>query len=286
MERISRALELARAQRDARSSDAQLDPQRTADVKFETKASVVEQIHDATKSSLDRTTAHQLPTIQLDPVHQERERIVAPGCVGAMGAPYKMLRTQVLKRMDQLGSNTLAVLSGTSGAGKTLTAINLAIAISADPGRTALLVDFDLRNPCIARRLGFVPEVGVEECLANGRSVHEAMVKIEGYDRLRVLPARERVAQSSELLHSRRTVDIFMELRARYANRVLVFDLPPVLQADDALAFSKLVQAGLVVVGERRSRREDITRTIELLHELPIVGTVLNGSRDDSRMVY
>ena len=59
----------------------------------------------------------------------------------------------------------------------------------------------------------------------------------------------------------------------------MIFDLPPVLQADDALAFSRLVQAGLLVVSDERTQRNDVRRCMSLLGDLPLVGTVLNAAR-------
>ena len=50
--------------------------------------------------------------------------------------------------------------------------------------------------------------------------------------------------------------------------------------AIDALAFSRHVQAGLLVVAECVSGREAIKRSLALLDKLPIVGTVLNRSRE------
>lgn len=232
------------------------------------------------------TIVFKSPVIQPDRSHLEVERILPPGAGGVMGNPYKMLRTQVLRRMEQLGANTLAVMSPNEGAGKTLTAINLAIAIAAETGRTALLVDLDLRNPSVHRRFGFVPELGVEECIRDRRPVQEAMVKIAGYDRLTVLPAKARADNSSELLTDQMAEQLVNDLRTRYANRVIIFDLPPVLQADDALAFSRHVQAGLMVVSEGKTRREDVMRSITLLHDLKIVGTVLNGAREKVQAYY
>lgn len=232
------------------------------------------------------TMAFKSPLFKLDPEQRERERILPPNAAGPLGSSYKMLRTQVLRRMDQLHANTLAVLSPMPGAGKTLTAINLAIAIAAEAGRTTLLVDLDLRNPCIAKRFGVQLKIGIEDCLQSRRPIQEAMVKIDGYERLTLLPARRRVEHSSELLTDRRCADLIAEMRTRYANRIVIFDLPPVLQADDALAVSRSLQAGLVVVGEGKTKRDEVTRTIELLHELTIVGTVLNASRDSDRMHY
>lgn len=232
------------------------------------------------------TLRFQSPVMDVKTEWLEQQRVLLAGAGGAAGGPYKMLRTQILRRMDQLAINTLAVLSPTAGAGKTLTAINLAIAIAAANGRTVLLVDFDLRNPSIHHRFGFQPQLGVEECLTSERAVQEAMVKLRGYDRLTILPASGRVENSSELLSDQRAATLVAEMRARYANRVLIFDVPPVLQADDALAFMKHVQAGIVVVNEGSTKREDITRTMELLHGTKIIGTVLNGARDPIHTYY
>lgn len=232
------------------------------------------------------TILFQSPIIDVNEAWLEQQRVLTAGARGPLGAPYKMLRTQVLRRMEQLNATTLAVMSPTAGAGKTLTAINLAIAIAAEQGRTVLLVDFDLRNPSIHQRFGFQPELGIEDCLHANRPIQEAMVKLRGYERLTVLPARARVESSSEVLADSRTATLVTEMKSRYANRVLIFDVPPVLQADDALAFTKNIQAGLVVVNEGATKREDVTRTIELLRDTKIVGTVLNGAREPTQTYY
>ncbi len=229
---------------------------------------------------------YRTPSINVDPVLLERERILPAGAGGQYGPAYKLLRTQALKRLEQIGATSLAVISPSSADGKTLTAINLAIAVAATTGRTALLVDFDLRNPSLHRRFGFEPTVGVEECLEARRPIHEALVRIAGYERLTLLPARSRVEQSSELLTANRVGEIITELRTRYTNRVLIFDLPPVLHADDALAFSQHMQAALLVVSERHTKREDVTRTLELLRDTPVIGTVLNQSRTQDMRAY
>lgn len=172
------------------------------------------------------TIAFRSPTISVEREQLENQRIISAGAGGPIGSPYKMLRTQVLRRMEQLGASTLAVLSPTEGAGKTLTAINLAIAIAAETGRTALLVDLDLRNPSVHRRFGFKPDLGVEKCLLSRHPVQDAMVKIAGYERLTVLPASLRVDNSSELLTDQAAAQLVEELRTRYANRIIIFDLP------------------------------------------------------------
>ena len=307
MERITRALELARAQRERETRGGSTSAPGPAAPPPVSPVAAAPNVPPAAISAagptLARSRGEPVAKVQAEPgagdtatlrtrtidasmATLERERILAPGASGPNGGPYKMLRTQVLLRLAQLGANTLAVLSPTEGAGKTLTAINLAIAISAEEDRTVLLIDFDLRNPSIAARFGIRPELGVEECIESGTPVRQAMIKIAGYERLTLLPARTRLEASSELLADQRTADIVAEMRARYANRILIFDIPPVLQADDALSFTRHVQAGLLVVREGDTRREDVTRSIELLRDLKIVGTVLNGSRDKSENSY
>jgi Mrp family chromosome partitioning ATPase len=235
---------------------------------------------------LSDTAVFKHRVIELDSKRMDDERILPPGATGDGGYPYKMLRTQVMRRMQELGTNTLAVLGASKGDGKTLTSINLAIAIAADLGHNALLVDLDLRNPSVHRRLGFEPDVGIDDCLLSRRPVWEAMVKVQGYYRLTILPARCATTQSSELIAGRGMADLIGELKTRYQNRILIFDLPPVLVADDALALSRHVQAGLFVVAEGRTSREDVKRSLVLLKDMRIVGTVLNRSRERAVSAY
>ncbi len=265
MDRITRALDLARAQGQLPTPPSAPAPK---------------------PQSGEATGTYFAPIIQLDPVVSEREHILPPNAGGPRGAAYKLLRTQVLQRLDQMNANTIAVMSAKENQGNTLTAINLAIAIAAEHGRTALLVDLNLRNPSIHRRLGFEPQTGVEECLRGARSVEQVIVRVAEYERLAVMPARLPVEHSSELLSSQRAAALMEELRNRYNNRIMIFDLPPILCADDALAFSRVVQAGLLVVADEKTRRDDVRRCVSLLGDLPLLGTVLNASRDASARQY
>ena len=201
-------------------------------------------------------------------------------------ASYKMLRTRVLQKMKEHGWNTLAVVSPAANDGKTFTAINLAIAIAGDTQHSTLLVDLDLRRPSIHRRFGFEPEYGVDDCLQGKISLAAAMVAPVGFNKLVLLPAREPQRNSSELLTSEHAVSMVKEIKERYSHRIAIFDLPPVLGADDALAFAPLVDCALVVVGASHTRRDELARCLEVLHNIPIIGTVLNGSRTEHSSGY
>jgi protein-tyrosine kinase len=214
--------------------------------------------------------------VPLSPKHLEAQRIVSPGAVGPAAEGFRMLRTQVLQRMAAHQWRTLAMFSASPGEGRTTAAVNLAIQLANDRDHTVLLVDMDLRRPSVAATFGFAPEHGIEDVLTGRAEVPECLYHPEGFDRLVVLPARQPLSHSSEVLAGARCREVVAELRARYEDRIVICDLPPVLTTDDALAFAPHAECGLMVAVEGRTRRADLVRTIELLHKTPLVGTMLN----------
>jgi protein-tyrosine kinase len=212
----------------------------------------------------------------------ERNRVLDPSAPDRTAAAYRMLRTQVLQRMDAHAWRSLAVFSAGADDGKTTTAINLATSVAGDRLHTVLLVDFDLRHPRLGTAFGLAPEFGVDDVLAGVARLEDCLYHPEGFERLVLLPSRAPLHNSSEVLAGPRSRKLVEELRARYPERVIIFDLPPVLHADDALAFAPYVDCGLVVASEGHTRRNDLKRTMELLSKTPIVGTVLNRATDAS----
>jgi protein-tyrosine kinase len=275
MERLKRALELAKAERDGKT------PPTIADESVVSLHATVPPVN-AQDTMVVRTTRQ----VEVDPAVLRANGVLPPDTNAPAGHAYRMLRTQVLQRMRRRGWNTLAVLSATPDDGKTFTAINLAVAIAADTNHTTLLVDFDLRKPSVHQRFGFTPEKGVESCLREECGVAEVLLNPVGYKKLLLLPACGPVANSSELLSSEVARQFVSEVKNRYPNRIVLFDLPPVLGADDALAFAPQIDAAIVVVGEEHTRREDLVRCFEILRDVPVIGTVLNGSRTDSSLSY
>lgn len=189
---------------------------------------------------------------------------------------YKILRTQVLHRLRENGWNMLGVTSPRDGAGKTLTAINLAIATATEPTQTVLLVDADLRAPHVHGEFGLEQGPGLTEFLLDGRPIEELLL-YPGLGRLVVLPGGRGTEQSAELLTSPRMTALGKELKHRYASRVVIFDLPPVLDRADVLAFSPQLDALLLVVEEGKTLEPDLQQALQALKgSAPILGTVLN----------
>ena len=91
--------------------------------------------------------------------------------------------------------------SSSPGQGKTLTAVNLSIALAREMHRTVLLVDLDLRNPSVHKLFGLETHAGLVEHLLDDVPVSEILIN-PGIERLVVLPSGRSVMNSSELLSS------------------------------------------------------------------------------------
>jgi protein-tyrosine kinase len=268
MDRIRKALDLARMER-SHADAPRLEPVSTAEEPAK--------VHVVPAGAIGYSITKRFsPSAE----HLERNRIMSTSATGAAPAAYRMLRTQVLQRMDARTWRSLAIFSPGPEDGKTTTAINLAVSLASDRLHTVLLVDFDFKRPTVASCFGLTPEFGVDDVLTGNARVQDCLYHPEDFERLVLLPARSMLGNSSEILAGPRTRELVAELRGRYQDRVIIFDLPPVLNADDALAFAPLVEAGLVVTAEGWTRRNDLVRTMELLSATPLVGTVLNRAAD------
>lgn len=280
MERIKQAVEKAKAEREAAAT---AQPQVT---ESPPTAAAVSTPSGQQPPLQEKNIAYSRTRVEApDPAVLVRNRIVREEGDRSGLAAYKMLRTQVLQRMNAKGWNALALTSPASGDGKTLTAINLAISMARELGQTVLLVDLDLCNPTIHKYLGFNPGAGVVGYLRDGVSMNEVLVN-PGIDRLVVMPGGASVANSSEILSSEAVGKLVSEMKSRYPSRMVLFDLPPILQADDALAFAPHVDAFLMVLREGKTTRQEIEHAMELLQNVPIIGTVLNAAEQQTRSYY
>lgn len=190
---------------------------------------------------------------------------------------YRMLRTRVLQTMRNNGWTSVAVTGPATGCGKTLTAINLAVSLAMEVSNTVLLVDLDLRRPAIHKYFGYEPELGLSDYLTTDVPLHQLLFS-PGIDRLVVLPGRSALPNSAEMLRSPRMIALVNELKTRYPDRLIVFDLPPILAADDALAFSPYTDCFLMVAESGGTKKDDLQKAYSILKNTPLVGTVLNKS--------
>ena len=235
------------------------------------------------KSFDDPITANT-QRVKLDTDLLSRNHIITDEIDPGVRTAYKMLRTRVLQRMRANGWRSLAVTSASQGDGKSLTAINLAISMAGDVNHNVCLVDLDLRHSSIGSYLGLKPGPGVSDCLANQVPPEKIFVRPD-IERLVVAPNFKQVTHSSEMLSS----PAMHELNAMLVSdpsRIVIYDMPPLLSADDMLAFEPATDAILLVIAEGKTARTDSIKAFELLENLDVVGTVLNRSDEKTASYY
>jgi capsular exopolysaccharide synthesis family protein len=228
-------------------------------------------------------TYTQTKTVEVSSDLMKDRRILSEYHQGVFPDAYKMLRTQVLQRLGEKGWNSLAVTSPGVSEGKTLTAINLAISLSMEVNYTVLLVDADLRHPGVHTHFGINAERGLSDYLTDSLPLSDLLIHPANIPGFVILPGGKPLLNSAEMLNSPKMIRLVEELKSRYPSRIVIFDLPPVLNAADALAFSPYVDAALLVIEEGKSQREDVKHAVELLQCTNLIGTVLNKSRSGAR---
>ena len=189
---------------------------------------------------------------------------------------YKLLRTHILHKTKNENLNTIMFTGARPNEGKSLTIINMAISIAQEIDQTVLLVDADLRNPCIHKYFGLSGKRGLVDFFKGGLPIPELLIHPEQIGKLVILPGGKPVGNAAELITSPQMVDLVHELKHCYHDRYVLFDLPPLLNFADALAFAPLVD-GIVVVAEAgRTTREDLSQSLEMLQNFNVLGIVLN----------
>jgi capsular exopolysaccharide synthesis family protein len=220
----------------------------------------------------------QTRILNVSPGTLEANRVINIADNSPAVTAYKLMRTQVLRSMSKNGWNVLGVTSPGAGEGKTLTAVNLAVSLALDVNHTVLLADLDLRRPGVHRYFGLDAGRGLSDFLTEDFDLREILFN-PGMQRLIVLPGGTPLVNSAEMLSSPRMVWLAQELRSRYPARIVLCDMPPLLAADDVLAFAPYLDAVLLVAEEGRTSRGDLLRARELLHDIPVLGPVINKSR-------
>lgn len=195
---------------------------------------------------------------------------------------YKLLRTQIVQRCKPHNWNTIMITSALPGEGKTVTSINLAFTFAQAFGQTALLVDCDFQRQLVHQYLGVSSSMGLADYLQNGTPLKD-LILWPGVEKLTFISGGNPLHNSAELISSPAMAELMAEMKTRYPDRYLLFDLPPLLVGADALAFAPLVDCILLVVQPTTSF-DDLRRALDLVPKEKLLGFVLNrveASSDD-----
>ena len=187
---------------------------------------------------------------------------------------FRTLRSRLYRLREKSPIRTLLVTSTLPGEGKSFVALNLALAISRQHERRALLIDADLRASRLHVRLGAPSAPGLSDYLggkADEFSILQADPKVE----LFLVPAGRPVANPSELL-ANGMFRSFIDVISPVFDWVIV-DAPPVLAVADAEIIAEFCDGVIVVVRAGETAQDLVKTTLQEFRGNNLLGVVLNG---------
>ncbi len=209
---------------------------------------------------------------------------------------YHTLRTNIMSNLAAKGGSVSLVISSAGAAeGKTLTAVNFALA-AANSGLKTLLVDADLRRPAVNQIFGTRREPGLSDVLAGKADWRDAvlesadfimggldfdqLMRFPGIENLKVLNCGTQPGNVIDILDSANWKELMEELKGEFD--MIIFDAPPVLLFVDAVMIAKHAADGTVLVYKAgKIARGALKRASDQMDGsgAKMLGVVLNGVR-------
>ena len=192
------------------------------------------------------------PRLAIDREMLHDEGLIVPeDPVTGLLEEFRIVKRELLadaRATDDPRAHRILVCSPHPGEGKTYCATNLAIALAAERDVEVVLVDADVLNPSVARRLGIEAGEGLMDALSDSRIMPEDLVSPTDIDGLFIMQAGTSTSRDSENLTSARTPEVLDRLTRNAPNRFVIFDTPPALAASPAAELAAHVGQALLVV--------------------------------------
>lgn len=191
---------------------------------------------------------------------------------------------QSADRVTDPRASLIMVTSAIAGEGKTFCALNLAMSIAMEIDTSVLLIDADVIRPSILGRMGLPNTRGLLDVLADpSLDLSEVMLRTN-VSKLSVLPAGTANARATELLTSESMDRLLTELATKYADRVVIFDAPPLLLTTEGKVLASRVGQVLMVVAASQTPRAAVLQAFAAVEACPVVVSLLNRCRDPLQM--
>lgn len=173
-------------------------------------------------------------------------------------------------------SNLILVTSSIPGEGKTHTAINLALSIAHERDHTVLLVDCDVARHGASTALGIVDKPGLVDILEEDDfGVGDAILRTD-IPELCLISSGKQHDFVTELLASQRMSNLVAEIGARYEDRVIIFDGPPLLPTPQTQVLTGLVGQVVFVVEAGKTPQSVVEEALNMIPEEQATGLVMN----------
>ena len=245
----------------------------------------IEYLDTSVKTIDDVERALQAPVLGVIP--QNVGLLVEEGPESPHAEAYRVLRTNVLFSRKDPKLNTLTVVSGGAGEGKSTTIFNLAT-VFAQNGQRVLVVDSDLRRPSLHKYLRISNSIGLTNFLLKQNTLEE-VIQTTTHQNLDFLPSGRLPSSSLGILSSMQMKELIRDVKRRYD--FVFFDSPPIMGVSDASILASEVDMVLQVIQYRRYPQPMTIRAKQMIEKVGgnLLGIVLNNinvSQDENYYYY
>jgi len=181
--------------------------------------------------------------------------------------------------------NLIMITSALPGEGKTFTAANLAMSIAMELDHTVMLVDADVARPSLLHKLGIPAARGLLDVLVDDSIDLSHVLLRTNVEKLTILPSGTQHARATELLASEGMTRLLEEMATRYADRIIIFDSPPLLVTTEARTLASHMGQVVMVVKAEGTAMSDVKHALATIEACPIKLMLLNQaavSRQDA----
>ena len=238
-----------------------------------------------------------------EPAHTSRQVVLDLDVLGAAGivtpnAPrshsadqFRLIKRPLLANAKAKGEkalkhgNLIMVTSSLSDEGKSFTSVNLAMSIAMELDNTVMLVDADVARPSILRMLGLQVMPGLLDVLEGSKDMHSVLLKTN-IDKLTVLPSGSSRPKATELLASDAMRRLLDDMAARYPDRIIIFDSPPLLLTTESRVLATQMGQVVMVVQADRTLQADVDHALSTIKGCANINLVLNKVRGTSSDGY
>jgi polysaccharide biosynthesis transport protein len=233
----------------------------------------IEYLDTSVKTIDDVERALQAPVLGVIP--QNVGALIDEGPESPHAEAYRVLRTNLLFSRKNNNTNSITVVSGGAGEGKSTTIINLAT-VFAQSGQRILLVDSDLRRPSLHKYLNVSNSIGLTNLLLKQNSLEE-VIQTTNLPTLNFLPSGKLPSSSMGILNSLQMKEFVETVKKTYD--FVFFDSPPIMGVSDASILASSVDMTLLVVQYRKYPQAMTLRAKQMVEKVGgnLLGVVLNN---------
>lgn len=197
---------------------------------------------------------------------------------------YRVIKRPLIKNAMGKGAsilhngNLIMVTSALPGEGKSFTSINLAMSIATELDNTVLLVDADVARPSVMRMLGLPAGPGLLDLVLDDKMDMSSVLLKTNVDKLTILPSGTPHPRATELLASASMIRLLEEMAARYSDRIIVFDSPPLLITTESRVLATHMGQVVLVVHAGKTLQSEVKQALATIEACPVKLLLLNRS--------